>query len=478
MYSANLFIDGQSIASSSSDRFEVVNPASEEALGDVPAAGAAEVEASLAAAQRGLVAWRDVRPWDRAALLRRIAALRRDRSEMIALLLTLEVGKPLAEARAEVNVAAEYFDWCADESRRPLGLLADGRMAGSRYCVTHEPVGVVLALTAWNFPISLASRKLAMALAAGCSVILRPAEEAPACVAELVRCCHDAGLPNGAVNLLFGTPEAIIKPLMAASSVRKVSFTGSTRVGQILIRQSAQTVKRLTMELGGHAPFIVLEDADIDKAAAAALTGRLRNAGQVCTSPSRFFVHEARLQAFVDRMADGARATRLGDGRQDGVQMGPLATARQRDRAERLVADARDKGAQIAYGGGRPAQLNRGFFFEPTIITRLSADAAVLTEEPFSPLAAIVPVSGPDEAIARANSLEFGLAAYVFGRSDKSTDYVAARLEAGVIGVNNIAVAVPEMPFGGVKQSGFGREGGPESIKEYLNIKFVHKLSA
>jgi len=478
MYSANLFIDGQSIANSSSDRFEVLNPATEEPLGDVPAAGAAEVEASLAAAERGLVVWRDVRPWDRAALLRRIAVLIRERGETIALLLTLEVGKPLAEARAEVNVAAEYFDWCADESRRPLGLLADGRMAGSRYSVTHEPVGVVLALTAWNFPISLASRKLAMALAAGCSVILRPAEEAPACVAELVRCCHDAGLPNGAVNLLFGTPEAIIEPLIAAPTVRKVSFTGSTRVGQILIRQSAQTVKRLTMELGGHAPFIVLEDADIDKAAAAALTGRLRNAGQVCTSPSRFFVHEARLQAFVDRMAEGARATRLGDGRQDGVQMGPLATARQRDRAERLVADARDKGAQIAYGGGRPAQLNRGFFFEPTIITRLSADAAVLTEEPFSPLAAIVPVSGPDEAIARANSLEFGLAAYVFGRSDKSTDYVAARLEAGVIGVNNIAVAVPEMPFGGVKQSGFGREGGPESIKEYLNIKFVHKLSA
>jgi succinate-semialdehyde dehydrogenase / glutarate-semialdehyde dehydrogenase len=478
MYSANLFIGGQSIAYSSSDRFQVVNPATEEPLGDVPAAGAAEVEASLAAAECGLAAWRDVGPWDRSALLRRIAGLIRERGETIALLLTLEVGKPLAEARAEVNVAAEYFDWCADESRRPLGVLADGRMAGSRYSVTHEPVGVVLALTAWNFPISLASRKLTMALAAGCSVILRPAEEAPACVGELVRCCHDAGLPNGAVNLLFGTPEAIIEPLMAAPSVRKVSFTGSTRVRQILIRQSAQTVKRLTMELGGHAPFIVLEDADIDRAATAALTGRLRNAGQVCTSPSRFFVHETRLPAFVDRMADGARAIRLGNGRQDGVQMGPLATARQRERAERLVDDARDKGAQIAYGGGRPAHLNRGFFLEPTIMTHLPADAALLTEEPFSPLAAIVPVSGPDEAIARANSAEFGLAAYVFGRSDISTDYVASRLEAGVVGVNNITVAVPEMPFGGVKQSGFGREGGPEGIKEYLNIKFVHKLSA
>jgi succinate-semialdehyde dehydrogenase / glutarate-semialdehyde dehydrogenase len=478
MYSANLFIDGRSIANSSADRFEVINPANEEPLGDVPAAGAAEVEASLAAAERGLAAWRDVRPWHRSALLRRIAALIRDRAENIALLLTLEIGKPLSEARAEVNVAAEYFDWCADESRQPIGLLAEGRTPGSRYSVTHEPVGVVLALTAWNFPISLASRKLAMALAAGCSVILRPAEEAPACIGELVRCCHDAGLPNGAVNLLFGTPEAVIEPLMAAPSVRKVSFTGSTRVGQILIRQSAQTVKRLTMELGGHAPFIVLEDADIEKAAAAALMGRLRNAGQVCTSPSRFFVHEAHLEAFVDRMAEGARATRLGDGRQEEVHMGPLATERQRDRAERLVADARDKGAHIAYGGGRPAHLNRGFFFEPTIMTQLSDDTAVLSEEPFSPLAAVVPVSGPDEAIARSNAVEFGLAAYVFGRSEKAIDYVTSRLETGVIGVNNIAVAVPEMPFGGVKQSGFGREGGPHGIKEYLNVKFIHNLSA
>jgi succinate-semialdehyde dehydrogenase/glutarate-semialdehyde dehydrogenase len=378
MYSANLFIDGTSVAKSSADRIEVINPATEESLGDIPGAGTAEVEASLAAAEHGLLVWREVRPWDRAALLRRIAALIRERTETIALLLTLEVGKPLTEARAEVNVSAEYFDWCADEARRPLGVVADGRTIGSRYAVTHEPVGVVLALTAWNFPISLASRKLAMALAAGCSVILRPAEEAPACIAELVFCCHDAGLPNGAVNLLFGTPEAIVEPLMAAPSVRKVSFTGSTRVGQLLIRQSAQTVKRLTMELGGHAPFIVLEDADIDKAASAALTGRLRNAGQVCTSPTRFFVHEAHIAAFIDRMVEGARAIRLGDGCEDGVQMGPLATSRQRDRAERLVADARQKGAQIVYGGSRPAHLNRGFFFEPTIMTDLSTDAAVL----------------------------------------------------------------------------------------------------
>jgi len=439
MYSAHLYIDGEFLAKSAADRFAVVNPATEEFLGDIASAGTAEVEAALSAAERGFAVWRRVTPWERASLLRRVAVLMRTRSETIAQLLTLEVGKPIAEARAEVFVSAEYFEWYADEALRPLGVVGDGRAAGSRYSVTQEPVGVVLALTAWNFPISLASRKLAMALGAGCSVILRPAEEAPACVTELVRCCHDAGLPKGVVNLVFGSPEAVVEPLMAAPSVPKVSFTGSTRVGQILVRQSAATVKRMTMELGGHAPFIVLEDADVSKAAAAALTGRLRNAGQVCTSPSRFFVHERHVNAFRGRLAEGAGAVRIGDGREEGIQMGPLATSRQRERAERLVADARTKGAHVVHGGGRPAHLNRGFFFEPTVLSNLSDDAAVLLEEPFTPIAAVVPVSGPEEAIKRANALEFGLTAYVFGASQAGLEYVTSRLEAGVIAVNNIA---------------------------------------
>jgi succinate-semialdehyde dehydrogenase / glutarate-semialdehyde dehydrogenase len=474
MYQASLFIDGKDVQQTGADRFAVLNPASGLPLGDAPSAGAAEVDAAVAAAWRGFQSWRAVTPWARSDVLRRIAALLRERRGEIARLLTLEVGKPLAESNVEVSVAAEYFDWCADQARRVFGRMIDGRAPGTRLEVSYEPVGVVLALTAWNFPVVLASRKLAMALAAGCSVILRPAEEAPACVAALVKCCHDAGLPLGAVNLLYGTPEAVVEPLMASAAVRKVSFTGSTRVGQILIRQSADTVKRLTMELGGHAPFIVLADADLDKAAAAAMTAKLRNAGQVCTAPSRFLVHEAVAEPFARKMAAIAREIRVGDGMADGIQMGPVATQRQLDRSSRMVEDARAKGAGVAAGGGRVPGLDGGFFFAPTVLTGLADDAVVLSEEPFGPVASIVAVANVDEAVRRANALEYGLAAYLFTQSRDAIDQVTRTLEAGAIGVNTTVVALPEVPFGGVKQSGFGREGGDDGIYEYLNPKFVH----
>lgn len=478
MYAANLFIDGADIASTAADRIEVINPATEEGLGSVPSAGPAEVEAALSAAQRGFEAWRKTVPWERCNVLRKIGALLRERQEEIARTLTLEIGKPLAEARVEVAVSAEYFDYCADEARRLHGYSLDGRMPGARFEISHEPIGVVLALTAWNFPVSLASRKLSMALAAGCSVILRPAEEAPACIAALVRCCHDAGLPKGTVNLLLGSPDAIVKPLMASPIVRKLSFTGSTRVGQLLLKQAADTVKRVTMELGGHAPFIVLGDADIEKAATAAVGGKFRNAGQVCTAPSRFFVHETIADAFTEKMVAKAQALRLGNGLDDGVVMGPLATSRQRDRAERLVEDAVGKGARLATGGRRPANLNRGFFFEPTVLADLPQDAAVLSEEPFAPVAAVVRCGSAEEAIAQANSLEFGLAGYLFGSSKSAIDHVTRELQVGVLGVNTTVVAVPEAPFGGIKQSGSGREGGAEGVREYLNTKFVHNAPA
>ncbi|UZF95883.1 NAD-dependent succinate-semialdehyde dehydrogenase [Bosea sp. NBC_00550] len=478
MYAANLFIDGAHIDKTGAERIEVVNPATEETLGSVPSSTAAEVTAALAAAERGFEVWRNTLPWERCNVLRKIAGLLRERQEMIARLLTMEIGKPLSEARAEVAVSAEYFDYCADEARRLHGYMLDGRTPGARFEVSHGPVGVVLALAAWNFPISLASRKLAMALAAGCTVILRPAEEAPACVAELVRCCHDGGLPNGAVNLLFGSPQQVVVPLMAAPAVRKLSFTGSTRVGQTLMRQAADTVKRMTMELGGHAPFIVLGDADVEKAATAAVGGKYRNAGQVCTSPSRFFVHEKIADTFTEKMAAKAQALRLGNGLDDGVLMGPLATARQRDRAERLVEDALGKGATLATGGKRPASLNRGYFFEPTVLADLPPDASILADEPFAPVAAIVRCASADEAIARANAVEFGLAGYLFASSKRAIDHVTRELQVGVLGVNTTVVAVPEAPFGGIKQSGFGREGGAEGVREYLNTKFVHNAPA
>ncbi len=475
MYNASLWINGREIESTAAPRIDVVNPATEELLGTSPTAGAAEVAAAVDAAANGFAVWSRTTPWDRALVLRRIAALLRERSEDLINLVTAEIGKTRAESRIEITAAAEYFDWAAEEARRVGGYFRPGRTAGTRLNVDHEPVGIVLALTAWNYPIILASRKLALALAAGCSVIVRPAEEAPASVSALIRCLQDAGVPPGVVNLLIGSPAAVVEPLMANPAVRKVSFTGSTRVGQLLIAQSAQTVKRLTLELGGHAPFIVLPDADIEKAASLAVVARMRCAGQVCTAPSRFFVDRAVSAAFTERVTALARALKVGNGMEEGVQMGPLATRRQLERAQRLVADARERGATVTCGGGKPEGLNVGYYFEPTVLTGLPDDAAILHEEPFTPIAAIVAVENAEEAVARSNAVEFGLAAYVFGRSGDAIERVTSKLQAGVIGVNTVAVSIAEMPFGGVKQSGYGREGGIESIHDFMNAKFVHQ---
>jgi succinate-semialdehyde dehydrogenase/glutarate-semialdehyde dehydrogenase len=474
MYEPCLWINGRAIGETSAARIDVVNPATEEVLGTAPTAGSAEVAAAVEAAQHGFDVWSHTTPWDRAIVLKRIAALIRERAEDLVTLVTQEIGKTRAESRIEVTAATEYFEWAAEETRRLGGYFRSGRAAGSRFEVDHEPVGIVLALAAWNYPIILASRKLAMALAAGCSVILRPAEEAPACVSALVRCLHDAGVPAGVVNLLVGSPGAVVEPLMANPAVRKVSFTGSTRVGQLLIAQSAHTVKRLTLELGGHAPFIVLADADVEKAASMAVIARMRCAGQVCTAPSRFYVDRSIAPAFTERVTALSRALKVGNGMDDGVNMGPLATRRQQERAERLVADARERGARVTCGGGRPAGLDSGYFFEPTVLTHVPDDAAILHEEPFTPIAAIVTVENSEEAVRRANAVEFGLAAYVFGRSGDAIERVTSTLQAGCVGVNTIAVTVAEMPFGGVKHSGYGREGGVESIHDFLNTKFVH----
>jgi succinate-semialdehyde dehydrogenase/glutarate-semialdehyde dehydrogenase len=478
MYTANLFINGVEITATDAPRIEVLDPATEERLGFAPTAGPAEVQAGVAAAEAGFAVWSRTPPFERAGVLKRVGALIRERSEELASLVTREIGKTLMESRMEIGACAEYFEWSAEEARRLGGYYRSGRTPGSRIDVAHEPVGIVLALTAWNFPLILATRKVSMALAAGCAVILRPAEEAPACVAALMRCLRDAGLPPGVANLLIGSPEAIVEPLMANPVIRKVTFTGSTRVGQILVRQSAQTVKRLTMELGGHAPFIVLPDADLGKAAAAAVTARMRCAGQVCTAPSRFFVQASVYEEFRDRVVTLAQSIKVGNGLASGVQMGPLTTARQLERAERLVRDACDKGARLLCGGGRPADLERGYFFAPTVLADLPPEAAILSEEPFTPIAALVPVPDAQAAIARANAVEFGLAAYVFGRNRDAIDEVTSGLQAGVIAVNGVAVAIPEAPFGGVKQSGYGREGGIESIHDFLNAKFVHSVPA
>ncbi|MBL8830875.1 MAG: NAD-dependent succinate-semialdehyde dehydrogenase [Rhodospirillales bacterium] len=469
-----LFIDGNWRAASGTRVVPVVNPANEEILGEVRDAGPADVAAILASAEAGFARWRSEAPWKRSDVIRRIAALMRERADEIARLLTLEVGKPLAEAKTEVVSSADHFDWAADEARRVYGYAVGARAPESRLRVEYEPVGIALALTAWNFPINLAARKICMALAAGCSVIVRPAEEAPACIAALIRCCADAGVPPGVVNLVFGSPENAVVPFMEAAAVRKVSFTGSTRVGKLLIGQSAGTVKRLTMELGGHSPVLVLEDAGVDAAAKTAAAAKFRNAGQVCVAPSRFYVHRSIAGRFTERMVEEASAIRVGDGMMPGITMGPMATSRQRDRAEAMVEDARRAGARVLCGGSRPKDLNRGYFYAPTVLADVPDTAAIMTEEPFAPVAPIIPVASTAEAIAHANRLEMGLAAYVFTQSLEQATRVSEAMQAGVVGVNTCAVAFPETPFGGIKQSGYGREGGDSAIYEYLNTKFVH----
>ncbi|KKB12621.1 aldehyde dehydrogenase [Devosia geojensis] len=474
----HLFIGGKSLPDPDTARLTIVNPATEEVLGSAATAGPREVEAALQAGIAGHRSWRKTSPWARSEALRRIAALMRERRDAIAETITLETGKPVAESQAEIQNAIDHFDWAADEARRVYGRSLPGREANSLFHIVNEPVGLVLALTAWNFPVSLPSRKLAAALAAGCAVILRPANEVPACAAAVVACCHDAGLPEGAVNLIFGEPDITVAPLMAAPEIRKVSFTGSTRVGQILIRQGAETLKRMTMELGGHAPFLVLEDADPEAAAKIGVASKFRNAGQVCTAPSRFFVHERVAESFGAAFVRETRRIRLGDGLDPAVTMGPQISARQRERAERLVADAVEKGARVGTGGGRPKDRNRGYFFEPTVLFDVGEDAKILDEEPFTPIAALVTVSSTEEAIARANALEYGLAAYAFGTSERLLDRVATELEAGLIGLNSAMVSTAEAPFGGIKASGSGREGGSEGITDYLNTKFIHRRSA
>lgn len=471
-----MFIDGAPVTDTNAARIDIVNPAIEEIIGSAPTLEAKRADEVVSAAERGFAVWSKTSPWKRSNVLLAIAANLKKNIDEIAASVTLESGKPLADSKAEVLNSAEHFEWFAGECRRTYGYTVTGRQEESRIRIEYSPVGVVLALTPWNFPISMAARKLAMALAAGCSVILRPSELVPASASLLVKYCHEGGLPNGAVNLVIGMPDASVAPFMPIPAVRKVSFTGSTPVGKLLIRQSAETVKRVTMELGGHAPVIVMPDVDVEAVATAAAKGKFRNSGQVCVSPSRFFVHEDIAQEFTARMIAVAQSQKLGGGMDASVTMGPMITARHRDRAQAIVDDARSKGAKVVAGGGRPAHLDCGYFFEPTVLTNVPDDALILSEEPFSPIAPILPFRHVDEAIERANALEFGLSSYVFTKSLTDANRIADQLEVGICGVNTFAAGLPELPFGGVKQSGFGREGGAEGIWEFLNPKMVHTI--
>ncbi len=473
-----LYIDGAWRKSASGATYVAINPATEEPIGEAPVAGREDALLAIAAAERGLEAWRRTPAWDRARVLRKVAILLTERMEEIARILTIEVGKPLAQSRREVQLSIDQFEWFAEETKRIFGQSLESRVKDGRMLVDYEPVGIVAAFTAWNFPLLLLSRKIAPALCAGCSIVARPAEEAPGTAMALFTCCHDAGIPAGAVNLLTGPPHEISATLMAAPQVRKVSLTGSIPVGRQIMAAAAQTMKRLSMELGGHAPVIVCADADAEQVAELAVPVKFANAGQVCVSPSRFYVHESRADAFAKRFAETAKGLRIGNGLDPETQLGPLATRRRRDQTEAIVERTRAEGAELLCGGKRPAGFNRGFFYEPTAFKGVTDSAQVMNEEPFAPIAPIATFREFDDAVKRANSLEYGLAAYVFTKSMRLANEARERIETGMIGINTFFLAAAEAPFGGIKQSGFGREGGTIGIRDYQNVKYVHALPA
>jgi succinate-semialdehyde dehydrogenase/glutarate-semialdehyde dehydrogenase len=470
----DLFIGGDWQQARSGDRFELINPATEEAVGTAAQASRVDTEAAIAAAAEGLKLWSKTAPWDRAKVLRRAAVLVAERGEAIARRVVLECGKPIGQSRAEVASCVDYFDWFAGEAQRLYGEVLQGRSAEQKFMATKEPVGVVAAFTAWNFPISLQARKIAPALAAGCSVVCRPAEEGTGAVAMMLQCLIDAGLPPGVVNMVSGRPEAISEAVMDSETVRKVTFTGSIPVGKWFIRRSADTVKRMSMELGGHAPVIVWDDVDVERVAQLVATGKFRNNGQVCVSPTRFFVHDSLKAAFADAFVGATKAMKLGNGLDPSTDIGPLINARRLEAIKGIVEDTRAGGAKLAVGGRQPAENNRGYFYEPTVFTDTPDSARGMIDEPFGPVAMLANFDEFDDVIARANGLPQGLAAYVFTNSLKRAHMTADALKTGIVCINTLQAATTEMPFGGVKHSGFGREGGSHSILDYLDTKFIN----
>ena len=466
-----LYIDGQWLNGDGRAGEDVINPATEKPLARLPHASTADLDRALEAAKKGFAVWRATAPSERAKIMRKAADLMRERHDAISKTLVQEQGKAYPEARAEVRTSADIIEWYAEEGRRAYGRIVPGPGKGLRQIVVQEPVGIVAAFTPWNFPTLTPARKIGGALAAGCSLILKASEETPGACLEMVRCFADAGLPAGVLNLVFGVPANISEHLIAKPDVRKISFTGSIPVGKHLAGLAAKGMKRATMELGGHSPVVVFADADPEKSADTIAAYKYRNAGQVCISPTRFYVQEPVYGRFLARFTEYAKSLKLGDGLEKGVTMGPLANARRIDAMDKFVNDAKDRGGKIVTGGTRRG--NQGYFYEPTVITDLPDDSMLMTQEPFGPLAPVVTFKTFDEVVERANSLPFGLAAYAFTGSAQTANLIGDALQSGMVGVNSINVSTPETPFGGVKESGYGSEGGIEGLQAYLNTKFI-----
>ncbi len=469
-----LLIGGEWVSGEGRAEQPVVNPATGETIGMLPHASKKDLDRALEAAQRGFALWKNVSPFDRSKVLRKIATVIRERQEHIATLMTMEQGKPIAEARLEVGSAADLFEWNAEEGRRAYGRLVPPRVAGHRQMVMKEPIGPVAAFTPWNFPVNLPTRKVSSALAAGCSVILKPAEETPGAALALARAITDGGLPPGVLNVVFGIPSEVSEYLIASPVIRKITFTGSTAVGKLLAKLAAEGVKRTTLELGGHAPVIVFEDADPEKAAEASVASKYRNAGQVCVSPTRFYVHEKLHDRFVAKFTELSKNLPVGNGLAATSKMGPMANPRRIEAMESLIADARDHGAKMTTGGGRIG--NEGWFWQPTVLADVPLDSRIMELEPFGPVAVVNRFSTFDEVIKQANRLPYGLASYAFTESVHTAAAVGDALETGMVGINTFQINVPETPFGGVKESGYGSEGGTEGLDAYLQTKFISQV--
>jgi len=468
------FIDGTWQKSSDGGTYDVINPATEEVLGKASKATETDVNKALKSAEKGLEIWKKTQPWERSRIIRKVADLIRERKDVLAKWLTLEVGKPLSESIGEVSGAADIFEWNAEETKRIFGHIVESRFENTRMLVKYEAVGVVAALVPWNFPIILASRKISTALAAGCAVICKPDVITPGSVMELMNIINDAGVPSGVVNLLSGDPEKVSQQLISSNIVKKISITGSTRVGKLILKQAADKVQRVTMELSGHSPFIVFDDVDINKVTDMAIAAKFRNNGQVCISPARFYIHEDKKNEFTKTLISKVAKLKIGNGMEKETTLGPLTTAKRLSEIETLVDITKREGAKVLCGGKRPAGYNKGFFYEPTIFDDIKDNFTIMKQEPFGPLVPILTFKNRDEVVKRANDNDLGLASYIFTNSLENAYIVSEQMETGTCAVNTPAVAFAEVPFGGIKQTGYGREGGSMGIKDYLNIKYTH----
>ena len=467
-----LFLDGAWTGTEGRDAMPVVNPATGDAFTEVPLATAADLDRVLDAANRAFPAWRATDVEARGAILKKAAQLMRERAGAIGEAMTREQGKPLAEAKGEVFGAAQLFDYYAEEAKRAYGRMLV-RPTGQRSLVYPQPIGPVAALSPWNFPAYLLAKKLAPALAAGCTVIAKPAEETPGCTSALVRCVIDAGLPEGVLSLVFGVPDQVSRALLGSPVIRKLSFTGSVPVGKHLMRLAADNVIRTTMELGGHAPVLIFADCDLEKTLDAVVPQKFRNAGQVCVSPTRFYVEAPIYDAFVKGFAERTAKVPVGDGMAEGTRMGPLANRRRPEAIEALVTDALAKGARAAAGGERGD--GGGFFFRPTLLADVPMEAEIMSTEPFGPVAVARSFESFDEVVEQANRLPYGLAAFAFTENGRRANLLGDALEAGMVGINTFAISGADTPFGGIKASGFGSEGGPEGLASYQVTKAVHQ---